>query len=140
MTESVNPGRGGDRNGPDWGQTVTRWPALNKSAGLRNYLNPVLRFRLRIRMRSGSPRHRRVAHTAVLMAGIKLPCKSLPTVTSVFTLCQSDWIQFVTTRRDLKKSSAFEIVSPMCADVDIALARRMALRLYHYQLNQLLPP
>lgn len=26
--ESVNPGRGGDRNGPDWRQTANRWPVL----------------------------------------------------------------------------------------------------------------
>jgi len=29
-TESVNPGRGGVRNGPDWGRTFTRWPVLKQ--------------------------------------------------------------------------------------------------------------
>ena len=75
---------------------------------------------------------------------MNLPCKSFATVTLFFTLRQSNWIQFVATRRKQTKGSAFEFVCPMCVGVhvgvDIALARRMALRLYHYQLNQLSPP
>lgn len=80
------------------------------------------------------------------MAGMNLPCKSFATVTPFFTLRESNWIQFVATRRKQTKAAAFEFVCPMCVGVgvrvgvDIALARRMALRLYHYQLNQLSPP
>jgi hypothetical protein len=74
------------------------------------------------------------------MAGMNLPCKSFATVTPFFTLRQSNWIQFVATRRKQTKGAAFEFVCPVRVGIDIALARRMALRLYHYQLNQLSPP